>query len=584
MKVGPATKFGKGPLRMEELWLQGWHCSVASEVFEALSWKSGLDAEVLLDRGLSPAVRIQELCSFVDRFELPMSEIDGMEFCGKDKVSSSSAPTSSSSGSSNADDSSGTPAGDSSAGRTANAVRGKNKNLGDPTDPGTDTSLFDVIETNAAERPMLFLRDVDVSNPQNEIGKKYLLEANNRGRCLDDLGVCECFVPYRGRFCENEETLASFLHKPYKAALHYLVGDVPRLLRDMRTSLRILWRNFNRFHDYPVVVFHDGLSENSRQLLIEASFNKLWFALVDDYTAIPKHLLDKLPQNDFAGYPLGYRGMCRFRSGPIFQHPILAKFEYAWTLDTDGYFPAPLRVKASNGGIVVDHDPIGEMHATGTVYSYSHISRDQASQVQHFWEFTRLYLEHRGIDPKRSKLMRRLTDALVMRDTYWHEWNRLLFMNDIELVRLSWFRGEAYQDYFRFLDSLGGFWLYRWGDHGIRTIGIALHMEEAKVSQLRVPYSHQGACVCAIASTATASEASEENTARGTSALTAVAQKCVKRKDGQNLIADAPRDVVEDHVSRSFKFECQRLRDGETLREEDQRWGVVDEQRFWGGE
>ena len=37
--------------------------------------------------------------------------------------------------------------------------------------------------------------------------------------------------------------------------------------------------------------------------------------------------------------------------------------------------------------------------------------------MQHFWEFTRLYMVHRGIDPKGTRLLRRLTDALVLRDT-----------------------------------------------------------------------------------------------------------------------------------------------------------------------
>ena len=47
-------------------------------------------------------------------------------------------------------------------------------------------------------------------------------------------------------------------------------------------------------------------------------------------------------------------------------------------------------------------------------------------------------------------------------------------MNDIEIVNLQWFRGEEYMDYFRFLDSTGGFWIHRWGDHAIRTLAVAM--------------------------------------------------------------------------------------------------------------
>merc|ERR1740121_3599488 len=165
--------------------------------------------------------------------------------------------------------------------------------------------------------------------------------------------------------------------------------------------------------------------------------------------------------------------------------PVMRNFDYAWTLDTDGYFPAEITI-----------DPFERMHSGGFVYAYSHISRDQASAVQHFWEFCRLYIESKGLGPKGTKIMRRLTDALVLRDTYWHEWNRVLFMNDIEITKLSWFRGQQYQDFFRFLDSVGGFWLYRWGDHAVRTIAIALFLDQGRLMKMGVPYGHQNTCRC----------------------------------------------------------------------------------------
>merc|ERR1740121_2532223 len=169
----------------------------------------------------------------------------------------------------------------------------------------------------------------------------------------------------------------------------------------------------------------------------------------------------------------------------MFVQPVMANFDYAWTLDTDGYLPATLEA-----------DPFEKMWRGGYVYGYSHVSRDQASAVQHFWEFCRLYMESRGIDPKGTRILRRLTDALVLRDTYWHEWNRGLFMNDIEITQLSWFRSQQYQDFFNFLDSVGGFWLYRWGDHAVRTIAIALWLNPSLLMRMGVPYGHQETCRC----------------------------------------------------------------------------------------
>jgi hypothetical protein len=266
--------------------------------------------------------------------------------------------------------------------------------------------------------------------------------------------------------------------------LHYLVGDKERLLADFERTLPILWARFNERFDYPVVVFHDGLRPESRKRILEASFNRIWFADIDDYTAVPSYLQGRL-ETEMGGYSIGYRGMCRFRSGRMFMQPVMAHFDYAWTLDTDGYFPAEIRV-----------DPFDRMWHGGHAYGFSHVSRDQASAVQHFWEFCRLYMEMKGLDPKGSRMLRRITDALVLRDTFWHEWNRVLFMNDIEITELTWFRSNAYQDFVSFLDSVGGFWLYRWGDHAVRTIAIALFLDPDRLMKMEVPYGHQNTCVC----------------------------------------------------------------------------------------
>ncbi|CAL1134985.1 unnamed protein product [Cladocopium goreaui] len=68
--------------------------------------------------------------------------------------------------------------------------------------------------------------------------------------------------------------------------------------------------------------------------------------------------------------------------------------------------------------------------------------------------------------------------------------------NDIEITKLSWFQSPKYQDFFTFLDSVGGFWLYRWGDHAVRTIAIALFLDPTKLMRMRVPYGHQNTCRC----------------------------------------------------------------------------------------
>ncbi|CAL1134949.1 unnamed protein product [Cladocopium goreaui] len=195
--------------------------------------------------------------------------------------------------------------------------------------------------TSHEAAPALSWRSWELQDQLEEPGKAYMLESTGKGRCLPELGFCECFPPYRGRYCENEQPGKKDAQRPYKAVLHYLVGDREKLLSDFQRTLPILWQRFNEREDYPVVVFHDGLSKASRQRILEASPNRIWFAYVVGYKSVPAYLADRM-ELQLGGYGVGYRGMCRFRSGPIFMQPVMQGFDYAWTLDTDGYFPADL--------------------------------------------------------------------------------------------------------------------------------------------------------------------------------------------------------------------------------------------------
>ena len=48
--------------------------------------------------------------------------------------------------------------------------------------------------------------------------------------------------------------------RSFRGVLHYLAGDKEKLLSDFEKSLPLLWERFNRRFDYPVVIFHDGMS------------------------------------------------------------------------------------------------------------------------------------------------------------------------------------------------------------------------------------------------------------------------------------------------------------------------------------
>jgi len=325
-----------------------------------------------------------------------------------------------------------------------------------------------------------FFKQWAILQPREVPGMRFFIEGEHRGRCVR--GFCECFPPYRGPLCEQLDPGIHDKDRDFTAALHYLTSDSAEDVEDITHSLARLWRQFNGRFDYPVVIFNDGLSEESRERIVRASDNRVWFAYVDDYLDIPEMILDdpsRRARLEEVKWSLGYRGMCRFRSGTIFLQPVLQNFEYAMTLDTDGYFPAE-----------VAYDPISAMHAGSHVYTWSHLLPDLPGAVRHFWDHSLMYMRMKGIDPRGTEILKQFVREEDI------QWNYQLYMNDIEIVQLEWFRSEPYQDYFRYLDSMGGFWLYRWGDHAVRTIAIGMWLPQAKVYEMDIPYGHQNFCRC----------------------------------------------------------------------------------------
>lgn len=311
-------------------------------------------------------------------------------------------------------------------------------------------------------------------------GTRYFLESSGRGRCVRDF--CECFPPFRGPLCEHADPGDFDDDRNFSAVLHYLTSDDPVDIADIQQSLLRLWKQYNQRFDYPVVIFNDGLSEEHRRQIVSASANRIWFAYVDDYLQVPDMLFKdpgRRAMLDEVKWSLGYRGMCRFRSGTIFLQPVLQKFQYAMTLDTDGYFPAE-----------VASDPIAEMHAGGYVYTWSHLLPDLPGAVKHFWDYSLMYMRMKNIEPRGTPILRQFVREEDV------QWTYQLYMNDIEIVQMDWFRSDPYQDYFRYLDSMGGFWLHRWGDHAVRTIAVGMWLPQEKVYEMDIPYGHQNYCRC----------------------------------------------------------------------------------------
>eukprot|EP00439_Symbiodinium_sp_Y106_P042354 s1203_g5.t1 len=222
--------------------------------------------------------------------------------------------------------------------------------------------------------------------------------------------------------------------------------------------------------------------------------NRIWFhRLPEDFvppaSQLPQDLLDTERTVSHHTFSVGYRAQCRFRSGPLFEHPAVARLDYLMSLDTDSMFTED-----------VETDPIEAMHQNKSlVLGYSHLMISNGAYMKGLWTATQPYLTYRGL--KLAKLLQqnwhflsRFLVPYVGHHTQERKlpevmYSNLVVMTDLELLRISFFRpGSDYFRFYRYLDEMGGFWEHRWGDHAVRGLGagIALLPHERDPSEASV--------------------------------------------------------------------------------------------------
>ena len=180
-----------------------------------------------------------------------------------------------------------------------------------------------------------------------------------------------------------------------------------------------------------------------------------------------------LAGGSYYGNTEAYRRMCRFFSGPVFLTEALRGYDFAWRMDSHVRYlcdvPAP--------------DPLDRMDAAGAVYGYALHMTEHLYTVPTLWETVREFADGRGLSAHLDSAWR-IPPGHRM-DKVCHYWNNL------EVVRLDFFRAEPYQALFRHLDAAGGFFYERWGDAPVRTFALMLLARPEQVLQFEdVAYQH----------------------------------------------------------------------------------------------
>ncbi|TFK42570.1 nucleotide-diphospho-sugar transferase [Crucibulum laeve] len=251
------------------------------------------------------------------------------------------------------------------------------------------------------------------------------------------------------------------------------------------SSVRQMEDRFNRRYNYPWVFlneepFTEVFKERVRVLTdAPVSFglipNQSWYQpdWIDEEKA--KEGREKMMAQGiiYAG-SVPYRNMCRFNSGFFFQHELLQPYKYYWRVEPDVQYFCD-----------VVYDPFILMEDQKKVYGFTIALLEWHATIPTLWDSVKKFISQNPqyIEPQNAMDLISGDGG----DTY----NLCHFWSNFEIADMDFWRGEAYQKFFEFLDSTGGFYYERWGDAPVHSIAAALFARRDQLHFFRdIGYKH----------------------------------------------------------------------------------------------
>ncbi|MCP8717454.1 MAG: hypothetical protein M5E90_08535 [Asgard group archaeon] len=261
-------------------------------------------------------------------------------------------------------------------------------------------------------------------------------------------------------------------------------------------SIRRFQKQFNAKFNYPYTFLNDQpFTEKFKNRIIKYTENapvefvhvkpELWdkpsFIDLDK----EKKEMDIMFKHNIAyAKKASYHNMCRFYLGQFYNVPELSKYKYYWRIEPQVKFFTS-----------IDYDVFKYMEDTGKIYGFTINLYDIEESIKTLWPETLTYLNendnYKYIDPNGSFqwLLEDLQNP--KKNQVANGYSTCHFWSNFEIGDMDFFRSEAYNNWFKYLDSTGKFYYERWGDAPVHSIGVSLFAPKDKIHWFRdIGYEH----------------------------------------------------------------------------------------------
>ncbi|KAI9475306.1 nucleotide-diphospho-sugar transferase [Coemansia mojavensis] len=272
-----------------------------------------------------------------------------------------------------------------------------------------------------------------------------------------------------------------------RAAMVALVRN--KELHGMRSTVRQLEDRFNRNFGYPYIFLNDEeFTEEFKEGIQSVTNAPVYFGkLPEDHWGLSQYVTeDKVKEalehnrNRYLyGGSYSYRLMCRYQSGFVYKHPLLQNLDYYWRIEPDVNYYCD-----------IPYDPFKYMRDNELIYGFTITPLENSKTVETLWEHTRKWMIENPDYLQEKSFIHWVVNEKAM-------YTRCHFWSNFEIVDLSFYRSEAYESYFQYLERAGGFFYERWGDAPVHSMAAAILLRKEQLHWFEdIGYRHPGIGTC----------------------------------------------------------------------------------------
>lgn len=182
--------------------------------------------------------------------------------------------------------------------------------------------------------------------------------------------------------------------------------------------------------------------------------NELWTYPTDiDQERAAEARKDYTKKKIMYGDSESYRFMCRFNSGLFYKLDELRDVEYYWRIEPSVHFDCE-----------ITYDVFQYMRKNSKLYAFNMALQEDPRTIPSLWNATMEFFK------ENPQHVAKKNNAKFVTDDDGSTYNLCHFWSNFEIANLRFYRSDAYEEYFKYLDDRGGFFYERWGDAPIHTL------------------------------------------------------------------------------------------------------------------